>query len=110
MSATVWSLRRPRAPAEAEHAALQRTLEVQDVVREVCRLVESEGAIVAFGEDAVDDHGVKVEVRVEGGAKRCRKEMAPSCASPGAGGLARRSVVRMARSRMRSTSPARRGS
>jgi hypothetical protein len=41
--------------------------------------------------------------------KRCRKEAAPSWASPGADGLARRSVVRMPRSRTRSTSPARRG-
>jgi hypothetical protein len=42
--------------------------------------------------------------------KRCRKETAPTWASPGAAGLARRSVVRMPRSRTRSTSPTRRGS
>jgi hypothetical protein len=81
---------------EAEHAALQRALEAEDVVGvEMGRLVEGDAAVVALGEDAVEDDDVEVEVGIEGGAERCRKETAPSWASPGADGLARRSVVRI---------------
>jgi hypothetical protein len=55
---------------EAEHAALQRALEAADVVgREVRRLVEGDAAVVALGEDAVEDDDVEVEVRIEGGAE-----------------------------------------
>lgn len=43
-------------PEEAEHAALQRALEAEDVVsRKARRLVECDAAIVALGEDAVED-------------------------------------------------------
>ena len=49
---------------EAQHAALQCALEAVDVAgREVRRLVEGDGAIVALGEDAVEDDHVEVEVR-----------------------------------------------
>ncbi len=55
---------------ETEHPTLQRTLEALHVVgREVRRLVEGDGAVVAFGEDAVEDDDVEVEVGVEGGAE-----------------------------------------
>jgi hypothetical protein len=55
---------------EAEHAALQRALEAEDVVgREMGRLVEGDAAVVALGEDAVQDDDVEVEVGVEGGTE-----------------------------------------
>jgi hypothetical protein len=55
---------------EAEHAALQRALEAEDVVgSEMGRLVEGDAAVVALGEDAVEDDDVEVEVGVEGGAE-----------------------------------------
>jgi hypothetical protein len=57
---------------EAEHAALQRALEAEHVVgREMGRFVEGDVAVVALGEDAVEDDDVEVEVRVEGGAEAC---------------------------------------
>jgi hypothetical protein len=55
---------------ESEHAALQRALEMAHVVgREVRRFVEGDAAVVALGEDAVEDDDVEVEVCVEGGAE-----------------------------------------
>jgi hypothetical protein len=48
---------------EAEHAALQRTLQAEHVVgREMHRLVEGDAVVVAFGEDAVEEDDVEVEV------------------------------------------------
>jgi hypothetical protein len=96
---------------EAEHAALQRALEAEDVVgSEMGRLVEGDAAVVALGEDAVEDDDVEVEVGIEGGAEAVQEGDGAELGVAGADGLARRSVVRMARSRTRSTSPARRGS
>jgi hypothetical protein len=47
---------------EAEHATLQRALASEDVVgREVRGLVEGDAAVVALGEDAVEDDDVEVE-------------------------------------------------
>lgn len=55
---------------EAEHAPLQRALEVEHVVgRGVRRFVEGDAAVVALGEDAVENDDVEVEVGVEGGAE-----------------------------------------
>jgi hypothetical protein len=68
---------------EAEHTALQRALEALHVpVSQVRRLMEGDGAVVALGEEAVEDDSgpprnllrgvrgdVEVEVRVEGGAE-----------------------------------------
>lgn len=49
------------AQEESEHAALQRELEAEHVVgREVRRLVEGDAAVVALGEDAVQDDEVEV--------------------------------------------------
>jgi hypothetical protein len=42
---------------------------VNVVGTEVRRLVEGDGAIVALGEDAVEDHDMEVEVGIEGGAE-----------------------------------------
>jgi hypothetical protein len=54
---------------EAEHPALEDGREGAGVVsREVGSLVEA-GLAVDLGEDAVEDHEVEVEVRVEGGAE-----------------------------------------
>jgi hypothetical protein len=55
---------------EAEYATLQRALEAKYVVgSEVRCLVEGDAAIVALGEDAVEDDDMEVEVGVEGGAE-----------------------------------------
>jgi hypothetical protein len=46
----------PAALEEAEHTALQRALEAEDVVgSEMGRLVEGDAAVVALGEDAVEE-------------------------------------------------------
>ncbi|CAN5822684.1 hypothetical protein BH23GEM6_BH23GEM6_26630 [soil metagenome] len=53
-----------------ECATPQRALEALHVVgREVRRPVEGDGAVVALGEDAVEDDEVEVEVGIEGGAE-----------------------------------------
>jgi hypothetical protein len=65
----------PAALEEAEHTALQRALEAEDVVGgEMGRLVEGDAAVVdaavvALGKDAVEDDDVEVEVGIEGGAE-----------------------------------------
>jgi hypothetical protein len=60
----------PAALEEAEHAALQRALEAEYVVRrEMGRLVEGDAAVVALGKDAVEDDDVEVEVGIQGGAE-----------------------------------------
>jgi hypothetical protein len=60
----------PAALEEAEHASLQRALEAENVVcTEMRRLVEGDAAVVALGEDAVEDNYVEVEVGIQGGAE-----------------------------------------
>jgi hypothetical protein len=72
-----------QAQEEAEHAALQRALEAEDVVGgEMGRLVEGDAAVVALGEDAVEDDDVEVEVCVEGGAEAMEEG---DCAELGVG-------------------------
>jgi hypothetical protein len=64
---------------EAEHAALQRALEAEDVVGgEMGCLVEGDASVVAPGEDAVEDDDVKVEMGIEGGAEAVHERGAVS--------------------------------
>ena len=98
----------------AQNAALDEALEGEPVVRgEPGGLVKEYGSVGDLVEDAVENDQVEVEVGVERGPRptlrvgaRCRKLTAPSCASGGAPGLVRRSVVRMARRKIPRTAPA----
>ena len=58
------------APEEAEDTPLDGALKSVGVVGlEVRRLIEADGTVARLGEEAVEDHEVKVEVGVEGGAE-----------------------------------------
>jgi hypothetical protein len=72
--------------------------------------VEGDAAVVALGKDAVEDDDVEVEVGIQGGAEAVQEGDGAELCVTWRGRLARRNLVRIPRSMVRSTSPASRGS
>jgi hypothetical protein len=59
---------------EAQHAALDDSLDVLDVLRaEPSRLMEAERAVIALPEEAIEHHDMEVEVRIERTAEAVRE-------------------------------------